>query len=139
MTAHALLFTLAAIGISEAVYLLRKTLARQRPVCVIGSRCHLVLESKYNRIFGIPNEVVGLVFYVAIALITAFLVIEIGAIAWWDSLAKILIFAGVVMSVYFIYLQWVVIKAWCFWCVMSACTIFLMAFIVLTSDLAFVL
>lgn len=138
MTAHALLFTLAAIGISETAYLIRKRIARERPVCVIGQECHRVLESKHNNILGIPNEVSGLIFYVTISLITAFLVIGVEPIKFWYISAKILIGIGTIMSLIFTYLQWQIIKAWCFWCLMSAITVFLMAFIVITSNLTFI-
>lgn len=135
MTPHALLFTLAAIGISETVYLLRQRIAQKRPVCVIGEECHKVLESRYNTILGIPLEVFGLAFYIVISIIAAFLVIEIKPVQWWDMAAKIFIAGGVLWSLAFVYLQWKVIKAWCFWCLMSAATVFLMGVIVLTSDL----
>lgn len=135
MTPHALLFTLAAIGIAEAVYLIRKRIAQERPVCVIGQKCHQVLESKYNNIFGIPNEFFGLLFYVIISFIIAFLVIGIEPLTWWERLAKILILGGVLMSLYFTYLQWQVIKVWCFWCVLSALTVLVMGIIVLTTEL----
>lgn len=55
MTAFALLFTLSAIGISETVYLIRKRIASERPVCLIGEDCTLVLASKYNKLFIIPK------------------------------------------------------------------------------------
>lgn len=139
MTPHALLFTLAAIGISETVYLIRKRIAQERPVCIIGQECHQVLESKYNKILGIPTDITGLVFYVVISLITAFLVIGLEPIVWLDRLAKVLILGGAFVSLYFIYLQWRVIKAWCLWCLISAFTTFFMALIVLTSDLTFVI
>jgi len=135
MTPHALLFTLAAIGISETVYLIRQRRAQKRPVCVIGQSCHQVLESKYNKLFGISNDAAGLAFYIIISIVTAFLVIGIEPMLIWEKLAKILILGGALISLYFIYLQWQVIMYWCFWCVMSAITIFLMALIVLTSNL----
>ena len=135
MTPHALLFTLAAIGVSETAYLIRKRITRQKPVCIIGEQCHQVLESKYNKILGIHNDVLGLAFYVLVSFFTAFLVIGVEPIVWWDTIANILILAGVVASVILIYIQWRIIKAWCFWCVVSAITVFLMAIIVVTSDL----
>ena len=135
MTPHALIFTLAAIGISVTVYLISKKVAQKRPVCIIGQECHQVLESTYNKTLGIPNEILGLVFYVVITLITAFLVIGIGPTTWWDILAKIIIFSGAILSTWFIYVQWRIIKVWCFWCVMSATIVYIMAIIILTSDL----
>jgi uncharacterized membrane protein len=137
MTPHALLFTLAAIGISETVYLIGQRRAQKKPICVLGKSCHQVLESRHNKIFGIYNDALGLGFYLVIALMAAFLVIELEPLNLWENLLKALIAGGVLMSLYFTFLQWQLIKAWCFWCLMSALTVFLMALIVLTSDLAF--
>lgn len=135
MTPHALLFTLSAIGISETAYLIKMKIRRKRPICVIGEDCHQVLESRYNNILGIPNEVSGLVFYIVISFITALLVIGIEPMYFWEGVAQVLITLATLMSIIFTYLQWQVIKAWCFWCLMSAFTVFAMAVIVLTSDL----
>jgi len=138
MTALALLFTLSAIGISETAYLIRKKIAHEKPVCYVGKKCHQVLESKYNKIFGVPNEAMGMLFYVSVSLITAFLVIGVKPVGLWVTLVKISILGGTVPSAILIYMQWRIIKAWCFWCVLSATTVFLMAAIVLLSDLTFV-
>lgn len=131
MTAQALIFTLAIIGIAETAYLIRKKLAKSAPVCIIGQECNKVLESKYNKFLGIPNEVLGLFFYVAVSLLAAFLVIGMGPILWWKRLAEILIFSAAVMSLGLVYIQWRIIKAWCSWCLISAITVFLMAIIIL--------
>ena len=77
----------------------------------------------------------GLGFYVAVSVITSFLVIGIDAPEWWDWIMEIFIFGAAVSSVFLIYLQWRVIKAWCSWCLASALTIFIMAVIILTNDL----
>lgn len=135
MTPHALLFTLACIGISETVYLIKKKKAQEKPFCVLGETCQIVLQSKYNKTFGVPNEILGVLFYVTVSVITAFLVIEVEPLNFWELAAKGLIYAGAVMSLYFVFLQWKVLKAWCFWCMMSALTIFGMTLIVLNSSL----
>lgn len=136
MTAHALLFTLAAIGISETAYLIRKRKASEKPVCVLGEECGLVLQSKYNSIFYlIHNDVLGFIFYIVISFITGFLVIGVAPVAFWGNIAKLIIGAGTLISLLFIYLQWRVIRAWCFWCIMSAMTIFGMQLILLLSNL----
>ena len=135
MFAYALLFVLAIIGIGETVYLIYKKAVKERPACVIGKECHRVLESKYNKIFGIPNEIPGLIFFIAISLITAFLLIGVEPITWWDGLAKLLILSGTLISLYFVYLQWRIIKAWCFWCVLSTILVFAMVLVVFAGDL----
>lgn len=136
MTPHALLFTLAAIGISETAYLIRKRKMAEKPICFLGENCLAVLNSRYNKIFlFVHNDIAGFLFYIAASIITAFLVIGIEPLFVWEMLVKKMIFAGVLLSLFFIYLQWKVIRAWCFWCLMSAFTIFSMAFIVVVSNL----
>src|SRR3989344_7572753 len=135
MTSQALLFTLSALGISETVYLIKKRLLSQEPVCPVGDNCLAVLGSKYNKTLFIPNDALGLLFYVASAIITAFLVIEIPPLTFWNTAMQIFIIAGSLLSVYFTYLQFRIIKAWCFWCLMSACTIWLMAVIIIVRKI----
>ncbi len=135
MTSYALLFTLSAIGISETVYLIRKRIASEKPVCPIGGGCALVLTSKYNKIFIVPNDVLGLLFYIAASFISAFLVIGVEPLAFWDFILKLSVAFGAILSLFFTYLQWRVIHAWCFWCLMSAFTIWFMGSIILLSSL----
>lgn len=135
MTTHALLFTLTCIGISETVYLIEKRLEHEKPVCLIGGSCGVVLSSKWNKIFGIHNDILGLIFYVVLGVLCTLLVLEIEPLFVWEKITYTVIGSGAIMSLYFVFLQWKVIKAWCFWCLMSASTIGLMTLIVLTSSL----
>jgi len=137
MTPHALLFTISAIGISETAYLIRKRKANERPVCIVGEKCHEVLESKYNSLFfGIPNDILGLLFYITVAILTALIVIGVDELRVLALLVKLIILGGVAISLMLFYIQWKILKAWCFWCVVSALTTFLMGFIVVVSNLA---
>jgi len=135
MTTFALLFTLSAIGVSETVYLIRKRIALEQPVCPIGEHCALVLTSAYSKIFIIPNDVLGLLFYIAASFIAAFLVIGVEPLAFWNNIFKLSIAIAALLSLFFTYLQWRVIRAWCFWCLMSAGTIWLMGLILLIHNL----
>ena len=135
MTSLALLFTLSAIGISETVYLIRKRMLSEKPICPIGEGCVTVLTSKYSKVFIIPNDVLGLLSYIVISLISAFLVIDIQPMFLWDFIIKVLVAVAALISIFFTYLQWRVIRAWCFWCLMSAFTIWLMGFIILISNI----
>ncbi len=135
LTAHALLFTIAAIGVSETSYLIRKRVAAQQPVCPIGENCYTVLNSKYNRTLGVHNDILGMAFYVAFAFIVAFLVIGVGPAALWLKLAGFMLAGATAMSAFLIYVQWKIIRAWCFWCLMSAATVGLMDLIILISTL----
>lgn len=118
MTIQAFIYFLAILGIAETLYLLGKKLEKKRPVCIIGEKCNIALESKYSRIFVIPNEVLGLLFYISVVLL---------GVSQQKILMELTIFSGAAFSLFLVYLQWRVIKAWCFWCLMSAATVFLMA------------
>ena len=135
MTSHALLFTIAAIGVSETAYLIKTRVRFEKPVCPIGGGCITVLTSKYSRLFFVPNDVWGLLFYIVSSLIAAFLVIGVEPMAFWYMILKTAIASGALFSVFLTYLQWRVIKAWCFWCLMSACTVWLMGAILGVSNL----
>jgi len=133
MTSLALLFTLASIGVSETVYLVKKRISAQSPICPIGGGCEVVLNSKYNKFFLIPNDVLGLLAYVVIAFIASFLVIGVGPTKLLDDILEISIALASLASIVFTYLQWRVLKNWCFWCLMSAFTIWFMEIIILFS------
>lgn len=135
MTSLALIFTLSAIGISETVYLIRKRTAAEKPVCFLGENCHVVLTSKYSKLFFIPNDILGLIAYIIISTISAFLVVGIEPVALWNLVLKALITLASLTSLLFTYLQWRVIKAWCFWCIFSASTIWLMGLIIIVSSI----
>ena len=136
MTPHSILFTLSAIGIAETAYLIKKRRLSQAPVCPIGEDCAVVLSSKYNSIFGlIHNDIAGLGAYIVIAVIAAMLVNGVGPLVALEQTLRVLVAGGAAFSLVLLYLQWRVIRAWCFWCVMSAFTLFGMLAVILTQSL----
>ncbi len=133
MTFFALIFILSVVGISETAYLIRKRITSEKPVCPIGGGCDVVLTSKYNKIFIIHNDILGLLSYIIISFLAAFLAIEIQPMFLWDLSLKILVATASIFSIFLTYLQWRVIRSWCFWCLMSAFTIWLMGIIILIN------
>lgn len=136
MTSFALIFTLSAIGISETAYLIRARINSQKPVCPIGEGCVEVLTSKYSKIFLIPNDVLGLFAYIAISFLAASLVIGFQSAHELYFVLQVLVIAASVISIFFTYLQWRVVRVWCFWCLMSGVTIWLMAIIIIFNKLS---
>lgn len=94
-----------------------------------------VIISIDGRIFGIHTDILGFLFYITISLIAASLVIGVSRAEWWHLAANVMIAGGVLSSLALLFIQWKVIRAWCFWCVMSAITIFVMTIVILTGDL----
>lgn len=124
---------MAAVGIAETAYLIRERYASRKPICPIGGGCSQVLESRYNKTLGIYNDLLGLAFYVAMSVVAALLLLEVGALTLLNQAAAVSTGIALLMSARFFYLQWRVIHAWCFWCLLSALTILLMSLILLLS------
>lgn len=135
MTLYAALFALAVMGINETTYLIRKRLGNTAPVCPIGDDCDRVLSSEQKNILIIPLDIWGLLFYSTIALSCSFAVIGVGSAAFWQLFIELSILVGATLSLFFTYLQWRVVKAWCFWCLTSAFTVWTMGAIILLSKI----
>lgn len=120
---------LALSGIVEAAYLIRQRKMKERPVCLLGEDCHKVLESKYNKLVGINNDILGLLFYIVISVLSIMLAADVGEKSILIFGAKIFAAAGALFSLILIFIQWRIIKNWCFWCVLSAVTTILIAII----------
>lgn len=111
---------LAKLGAIDASYLTYKHFSNQDVVCSIapGANCDLVLNSIYSEILGIPLAVIGLVYYSA--------VMFMGYLYWqqkngvWLKLLFLATLGGFITSLYLIYLQFVVLSAWCAFCLVSA-------------------
>jgi uncharacterized membrane protein len=119
MNIHIIILILALGGIGESLYLNYERRRERPPVCVIGHDCGEVWASPYSKTFGVSNEILGIVLYATAAVIEWTLFLGNGTEAMIIGESLVLI-AGAIMSCYFVYLQWRVIKAWCFWCTLSA-------------------
>ncbi|MEK9131480.1 MAG: vitamin K epoxide reductase family protein [Patescibacteria group bacterium] len=90
-------------------------------VCPLDFNCEKVVHSAYSKLFGIPLEVVGMLYY---TLITA----SYGAIALYPPLASptislalyIVTTIGFGFSLALTAIQMVILKEFCSWCLLSA-------------------
>lgn len=125
MDLHLIIFILSLIGIAESLYLNYECRRHRAPVCLIGDDCHVVWDSPYSKTFGVSNEILGLVYYVAMATIELSLLS--GDTSPLMAIGEyLMLIGGALMSCYFFYIQWRVIKAWCFWCTLSAVIVWVM-------------
>lgn len=125
MDIHLIIFILSLVGVAEALYLNYECRRNRAPVCIIGNQCEIVWESKYSKTFGVSNEILGLIFYTTLAFVEGMIVL--GDTSSTVALGEIiLLVGGSIMSVYFFYVQWRLIKAWCFWCTVSAVIVWVM-------------
>ena len=119
------ILSLALIGAIDAGYLLVQTIGGGAVVCPsvpIGrfnlNQCNIVLATPYSKFLGLPIAFYGLVAYLT------FLGLVLGALTKkWPAAKKLLLYLsgfGFLASLYFVYLQFFVIEAICFYCLISA-------------------
>jgi len=127
-----LFLTLA--GAADAGYLLAQTVSGKAVVCPsvpVGrfnlNQCNIVLATPYAKIFGLPNALYGLAAYLIFALLVLYELNgkrKTGSIKLLSYLSGL----GILVFIYFVYLQFFVIEALCFYCLLSA-TLMILIFI----------
>lgn len=110
---------LSLAGTILSLYLLYKKRSGQKMVCIVGDDCSKVLESKYNKTFGVPNELLGVLYYLFVfVLATTSQIIFLP-----DIFFNLLIISGIgagLFSIFLVYLQIFVIRELCEYCMASA-------------------
>ncbi|MBI2627919.1 MAG: vitamin K epoxide reductase family protein [Candidatus Niyogibacteria bacterium] len=109
---------LTLIGLLDAGYLVWEHYTGAGPACLILKGCDAVLTSEYAAMFGLPVSLWGMIYYTAILFLTLFSFLEKSRRAL--GLTAIIVFAGFLFSAYFLYLQFFILKAICFYCLISA-------------------
>lgn len=108
-------------GIAISVYMYLKKRRHQTLACPRDNPCDLVLHSHFSKTFGIPNELLGIGYFVSI-LALIFLPL-VGFSPLWDLyILFFMLVIGGLFSIYLIGLQAFVIRAWCAWCLGIALT-----------------
>lgn len=105
------------LGIVNAGYLSLMALSGEAPNCNFIQGCDLVAASPHSKVLGIPLAIFGVFFYT----------VALGMVGWAfisrTRAALVLLFAtatlGFILSLYFLYLQAFVIRAYCEYCLFS--------------------
>ena len=112
-----ILFIFAILGFSDASFLTIEHYQNRIPPCTTAG-CETVLTSPYSSMFGVPVALLGMIYYLVIAL---------GLFAHIEgkhepSLRAVLLLTvfGFLMSMWFIGAQAFLIHAWCLYCLGSA-------------------
>lgn len=114
-----IIFALA--GFFVALYVYIKKSKAQPMVCPLNGECDVVTTSKYSKFLGVRVELLGLIYYLFIALVYTLH----NLIPWLLSETVIFLITGItigafVFSVYLIFIQAFILKKWCTWCIFSA-------------------
>ncbi len=114
---------LSLLGILDAGYLTYNKINNIIPPCSSGFQCETVLNSPWANIGPIPLSVFGLFFYAFLFLMASLTLLEknvhIGKLKNEDILLLASTFGGL-FSLYLIFIMGVLIKGWCFYCLVSA-------------------
>ena len=114
------LIIISFIGFLDATYITLKHYLGVPITCSILNGCEKVTTSVYSTVFNIPVALIGSVYYLIIfALIILYLDIKKETIFYTASKITAL---GFIASIWFTYLQIFVLKAFCFYCLVSSGT-----------------
>lgn len=108
----------SAAGFVDATYLAVKHYSGSPVSCSIIQGCERVLTSRYAVVYGVPVALLGSIYYTVIFVLTAaFIDTKRRAVL---SYAARFTFVGFIAALWFLYLQVFVIRAICFYCIVSA-------------------
>lgn len=80
--------------------------------------CGKVLTSRYATVFGVPLAVIGVLHYVFLGIVAVLAIVKKSK--WWSLLVTITAIWGFVASCVFIYIQVIILRAICLYCMVSA-------------------
>lgn len=113
-----LLVGLALIGLFDASFLTFSHYAGLPIPCGPIGGCDVVTTSEYSFFFGVPLALWGVLYY-GLLLVLSLIYLDKGKVSVIGAIAGITAL-GLAASLYFVYLQAMVIGAFCLWCLASA-------------------
>lgn len=111
------LIVFSVLGVVNASYLVYTSFMGIIPTCTLLSGCDLVAASPYSRVFGVPLSLFGVFFYSLVLGFSLWARVDSGV-----RVSRVLLpltTLGFLLSLYFLYLQAIVIKAYCQYCLFS--------------------
>lgn len=109
------------IGFLISSYLWHKKTNNKKPICFIGNSCGEVIYSSYSKTFGIENEILGMIYYGLIFLTySTFVFLPISPSQLVEFGLFLLTLGAALFSIYLLFIQGFVLKAWCEWCITTA-------------------
>lgn len=121
MNPQIIIIITAVLGFLLAGNIFYKKHKKQPLVCPLKSDCNTVINSQFSNLFGIPLEILGLVYYAIIASsYTAFLFNPLLKTDNTTLILLVLTTLAFLFSIYLTLVQALAIKQWCVWCLISA-------------------
>lgn len=128
-----LILILSLLGLFDASYLTYEHYQNIIPPCTVNrffpivSDCGKVLRSSYSVMFGVPLAVIGVFQYSFFLIaIIALIISRKKVFAYWIIFQSLI---GAIFSLYFMYIQLVILKSICIYCTLSALISFTIFFL----------
>jgi uncharacterized membrane protein len=120
------------LGLADAIYLTIEHVAGRSVKCTLVSGCSEVLSSQYAAVAGMPLALLG-----AVAYFTVFSLATLAAFEYKvaGKLLPVVVSLMFITSLWLIYLQAFVIKAFCQFCLLSALVTFILTGLVVAITL----
>ncbi|MEX2090747.1 MAG: vitamin K epoxide reductase family protein [Candidatus Paceibacterota bacterium] len=132
MDRYLIITILAVLGFSVAAYIQYKKSRRERLVCYLGDDCNKVVFSRYSTLLGIPNEVLGLTYFSAVAVSSAVLMVAPDMNTdFTKNIFRSVVSVAALFSLILILIQIFKLKELCEWCLSTAVFSVLIALLVL--------
>lgn len=107
---------LSVVGLVDSLYLTVTHYTNALVPCNFTKGCDTVLQSSYSEIFGIPLASLGIIFYVVVLGASVFFIQHKKFHSWLSIWG----FIGFGSSLYLLFIQAFVLKAFCQYCLLSA-------------------
>ena len=121
MPPYVTLVVLASAGFFLSFYIFERKSSGNPLVCPIGAECDEVVHSPYARFLGMRNEMVGIVYYLSIAVgYGVLLSFPYSGFTLLNFLLLCISAVAALFSLYLVFVQAAIIKHWCSWCLISA-------------------
>jgi uncharacterized membrane protein len=120
--AQAIFFVLGLFGFWVARHIYKHKRSKDEPlVCMVGFDCHAVVHSDYSKFFGIPVEILGMLYYAIVSLFYLyFMAMQFSMPENIVSFLVLISFTAFMFSLYLISVQIFILKKGCSWCIVSA-------------------
>ncbi len=108
-------------GFLISFYIHHKKSSREVLVCPLNSNCEEVIHSDFSKFFGIPVEILGFLYYGALAVSYGFIVVLPEFAPSYFHYGLVLASAAAFLfSLYLTFIQAFTLREWCTWCLTSA-------------------
>lgn len=123
----ALIIILSILGIAITGYIIYAHACNKKVVCPTFSKaCNAVLDSKWSRVLGVKNEILGFLYYLIVFVFTGLSLSSFGAVL----ALKALVIIAVLYSLFLTYIQSRKLGHFCFYCICTAIINLLLFFII---------